>query len=466
VRENTTPTSLYGADSTAAARRARVNARLDRLPSWGLRPVVYLVLGLCYLLAFYDIAVIGVALPRIVADLHLSGAQEALPITTNLVGYIVGAYLLGNVADALGRRRTLGLVVLVLAVAAVLTALSWDAVSLAAFRFLAGIGIGAQITLSATLIGEFAPASRRGRYLSLNIVWAAVGNIVPALLALPLLSGDVDTGWRVLFGLPGVIVFILLLFRDHILPESPRWLAAHGELDRAESIVSGMEDRARRDVGAELAPVVELPPEQETHGFPTAALFRGPFVGRLVVVLGFWFAFYFSIYAFLAYGTTLLGKLGVPLPNPVLATALGFVGGVAGACVQPLFIDRVERKYSVIGGLVVFALGFVVLALASGPVTVTVGSFLTSMGIFLAIIPAYAYTAEVFPTRARASAMGVADGLGHAGGAVQPFVVVPLLAAAGSRSVFWLLAAISLAALLVMLGALRTSRRPLTELAR
>ncbi len=102
----------------------RVNERIDRLPVWGLSPVVYVVLGFCYLLAFYDIAVIGVALPRIVEDLHLSASQEALPITMNLVGYIVGAYFLGTVADRIGRRRALGIVVVLLTVASILTALS------------------------------------------------------------------------------------------------------------------------------------------------------------------------------------------------------------------------------------------------------------------------------------------------------------------------------------------------------
>lgn len=458
--------AMTAADDRSAARRAAVSARLDRLPAWGLNPAVYVVLGLCYLLAFYDIAVIGVALPRIAEDLQLSGADEALPITTNLIGYIVGAYLLGNVADALGRRRTLGLVMIVLAVAAVLTALSWNTASLAGFRFLAGVGIGSQITLSATLIGEFAPATRRGRYLALNIVWAAVGNIVPAVLAIPLLDMSGSTGWRVLFGLAGVIVFTLVLFRDRVLPESPRWLAAHGDLDRAERIVGGMEDRVQRRTGAELVAPAELPGEQGAAGFPTAALFRRPFRGRLALVFAFWFVLYFAIYGFLAYETTLIDELGAALPSAVLITAIGFVGGVAGAALQPLFIDRIERKYGVMGGLAVFGLGFVLLAVATGPVVVTLGSFLTSMGIFLSIIPAYAYTAEVFPTRARASAMGVGDGLGHAGGAVQPFVVVPLLAALGPRSVFWLLAAVAVVALLIMVSALRTSRRPLTELAR
>lgn len=452
------------ASRSGRGRTADINARLDRLPAWGLHPAVYVVLGMCYLLAFYDIAVIGIALPRISDSLHLTGSDESLPITLNLIGYIVGAYGLGNVADALGRRKTLAIVMTLLAVSSVLTAVSWNTATLSVFRFLAGIGIGAQITLSATLIGEFAPASSRGRYLARNIVWAAVGNIVPAVLAIPLLRIPGAAGWRILFALSACVVLLLVLFRDRVLPESPRWLAARGQLDRAERIVTAMEERNRARLGKELPDPVPVPGEELGGGFPTSALFRRPFAGRLAVVLSFWFVLYFAIYAFLAYQTTLLGDLHARLPSSVVVTAIGFAGGVAGAAVQPLFIDRIERRTGVIAGLAVFVAGFVLLAAANGPVLITIGSFLASMGLFLTLVPAYAYTAEIFPTRARAAAMGVGDGLGHAGGAVQPYIVVPLLAAAGARPVFAMMAAVAALAIVVMLFAVRTSRRPLTEL--
>lgn len=451
---------------TLAVRQARINARLDRLPSWGLSPAAYLVLGACYMLAYYDIAVIGLALPKIASSLSLTGADEGLPITTNLIGYMVGAYLLGNIADAVGRRRALALVVSVLTVSAVLTALSWNIASLSAFRFLEGLGTGAYIALSATIIGEFAPAAKRGRYLARNIIWAAFGNVIPAVLAIGLLAGTGSAGWRILFGLAGLIVFTLFLLRDRFLPESPRWLAAHGEVTRAESIVTSMEDRVRNRTGRDLAPVAEVPAEASTSRFPTAELLRRPFIGRLAVVFAFWFVLYFAVYAFLSYETTLISKLGLSLPSAVLMTALGLTGAVLGSALQPLYIDRIERKHSVAIGVSTLVIGYVLLAAANGPVLITLGSFFTSAGIFTSVIPAYSYTAEVFPTRARASAIGIADGLGHGGGAVQPYLILPLLAAAGPRPVLWLLAAIALAALVIILTALRTNQRPLTELSR
>lgn len=451
-------------------RIAEINARIDRMPIWGLSPLVYVVLGFCYLLAFYDIAVIGAALPRIVVDMHLTTADEGLPITSNLIGYVIGAYSLGAVADRLGRRTSLAICVLVLTVGALATAASWDLGSLTLFRFVTGIGIGSQIALTATILGEFSPPARRGRYTSTAIMWAALGNVVTYLLAIPLMGLEGSIGWRLLFGLPAVVVFTLFMFNDRFLPESPRWLAVHGHFDRADASMRLMEARVEQRTGQPLPPVAaaDLKTESERqseHAFATRDLFSRDYFGRLLAIFCFWFFIYIAIYGYLGFAPTLLGGLGVDLPHALTMTMVGMIGGVVGAAVQPFVVDRFERKYNVAVGAAVFILGFVLLAVSHGAGTITVGSFLVAAGIFLIIIPAYTYTSEVFPTRARASAMGIADGWGHLGGAVAPFIVLPILAGAGARAALVALIVSSAISLVIMLFARRTTNRALAALA-
>lgn len=445
---------------------ALVNARLERLPNWGVGTAGFAVLGLCYLFAFYDIAVIGVALPAIAGSLHLSSGQAAIPVTTNLIGYMVGALGLGSLADRFGRRSMLAVVVAIIAVTAVATAFSWNDASLAVFRFGAGMGTGAMITLAATLIGELAPAAQRGRYLSRNAFWTTIGNVIPALLAIGLVQVNGGSGWRVLLAIPALTALLLFLFRDRLLPESPRWLAARGHAERAEKIVTAMERRTGVSplTEAEAAAALARPAAGAEAKLSRTALLRRPFVGRVAVVFGFWFFFYLTLYAFLAYQPTLIEHLGVGVSDTELITALGFVGAVVAAAIQPLFIDRLERKLNIVSGLAVFAVGVIVLATATNAVLITLGCFIATFGSILGMIPAYAYTAEIFPVRARASAMGMGDGLGHVGGAVQPYLVIPLLAAAGARPVIWVLAASLVVAMLFMLVAVRTTGRTLSDL--
>lgn len=446
-------------------RRAVLNARLDRLPRWGLSWFALAVFGACYMLSYYDISVAGIALPTIIERLHLTAGQQEMVITANLIGYTIGSYALSTVADRLGRRVALAGCVLLLTAGALLTSLSWDPVSIAVFRGITGLGIGAQITLSATFVGEFAPPSKRGRYLAISIVFGAAGNIVPAVLAVPLLSVSSDAGWRVLFGLPAVIVLLMFILNDRVLPESPRWLAARGRLERAEAIVTRMEERVESAPGSVLpAPVPETEPPAERAG--ARALMARHLLTRLMLVVAFWFCWYLVEDGFLSFQTKLINDLGIHLTGAQIITAVGFVGGVIGALIQVAIGDRLERKFLVTIGLTVFTVSFVLLAIAPTPAISAVASFGVNTGTFMTIIPAYTYTSEIFPTGVRASAMGISSGIGHLAGGVQPYLIIPLLAAAGPRSVLWMLAAIAVVPLLLILFGKRTTGRTLSEIAR
>jgi MFS transporter, putative metabolite:H+ symporter len=454
---------------TAAAapdrqRIADLNARLDRLPTSGLSPMLFAIMGSCYVFTFYDIIAISVTLPTLGTQFHLTGTALALPVTVNLFGYIVGAYVLSSVGDYIGRRRALSISVAVLAVGALLTAFSWNLASLTVFRGLTGIGMGAQISLAATMMTELSPARLRGRGVALNLLCGGVSLAAAPWIGLALVSTLPSTiGWRVVFGIGALAVLALALFNDRWLPESPRWLVLHGHADRAEKILTRMENHVRRN-GGDLPAPQPVQAEANLRVFPTAELFRRPYLRRVLVVLFFWFFFYMSLYAYLAYLPTLLKDMGVR--DSLLYSAIGDIGFVVGALAAMIFIDRWNRKYSVAVSLFVGAIGVALIALAGhNPALIIIGIFLTSTWSNTGAL-GYTYTTEIFPTRARASAMAIGDGLGHLGAAVQPYIVVASLAAFGSRGTFGLIAAIILIAATVMLtGGIKTAGTNLTDLA-
>lgn len=443
---------------------AELNARLDRLPRWGLSPLLFVVVGASYFFTFYDITAIGVTLPTLTPAFHLSGADEALPVTANLFAYMLGAYGLGTVADYVGRRRALMLSVAILTLGGVLTALSWNLASLTAFRFVVGIGMGAQIALAATIMTELAPPGMRGRAVALNVFWGGVGLAAATWVGIGLLQlGPV--GWRLVFAVGALTVFLLLFLNDRWVPESPRWLVLHGRGEEADALMARMEDRVRR-AGVDLPPPRDVSAEAALGRFPTAELFRGPYLGRLVVVFAFWFFTYMASYAYLAYQPTLLIQMGGSAPHGLLYTALGDVAFPVGALLAVLLIDRWNRKYLAAGAGAVGILGIAIVALSQGPAAIVVGSFIAGIWI-LSPAYGYAYTSEVFPTRARASAMSIGDGLGHLGGAVQPYIVVAALGALGARATFWVIAGmLAVGALVILLGGMRTAGESLTEMAR
>ncbi|MDQ0189921.1 MFS transporter [Alicyclobacillus cycloheptanicus] len=441
---------------------ASLNARIDRLPKVGIGAGVLALMAFAYFFAFYDITAAGVALPSIIKQYHLTGSESALPLTTNLVGYIIGAYLFGSLADAIGRKRSLEWALLVLALGAVLTACSWNYQSLALFRFITGIGIGAQIAVCATMMSELAPANQRAKYVQINVIWAGVGDAAAPFVGVALVNSSVG-GWRWVFAV-GAIALVALLF-TRTLPESPRWLALHGRLEEAQGIVDKMEQKVLNLTGTALPDAIDVPAEAEGSGFPTLALFKRPYLSRLLVVFLYWILLYLVVYGFLGYEPVLLGKMGLSSPQSILYTALGDIAFPIGAALPLLVIKSVARKYILFVSALMMGVAMAVLAISHSGFVVFIGAFLTSLMILPLSGIAYTYTSEIFPTRARASAMSVADGVGHLGGVIAPYIILAGMSTWGARGAFWLLCILMVVCgLLIFIGGVRTKNEGLTEL--
>lgn len=442
---------------------AIINARLDRLPSFGLSRVLFVVVGAAYFFTFYDITAIGVTLPILGEQFKISGADLALPVTTNLFAYVVGAYALASLADYIGRRKAFAIAVLLLFVGGVLTAFSWNLASLAIFRAITGLGMGAEISLAATMMTELSPPKVRGRGIALNVFWGGVGLAAAPWIGLGLVNGlPPNVGWRVVFAIGALAIFLLAFLNDRWIPESPRWLILHGHADRANAVLERMEENIRQK-GETLPEPDIVHSEAELKTFPTAELLRPPYLKRVLVVFFYWFFVYMAAYAYLAYLQTLLADMGVK--ESLLLSAIGDIGFVVGGFLSLLIIDRMNRKYSAAIAGLIGMVGIGIVALSHSTPVLIIGLLLAGVWILTPAL-GYAYTSEVFPTRARASGMSIGDGLGHLGGAVQPYIVVAGIAAFGARGTFGLMIAmIAIGAAIILFGGMKTAGDNLTDLA-
>lgn len=447
---------------------ARLNARIDRLPSWGLNRSVFFILGFSFFFVFYDVTSFGFALPTLARVLKISPVAEALPVSVNLFAYVIGSYGLSSAADYVGRRSAIRWALVILALGSLLTTFSWSLTSLTVFRGVTGLGMGALIALVTTLLTEFSPAASRGRNAgSYNAIGVGLGLGGGGIIAVGLLSlGSI--GWHLVFIVGALAVFVLFFIREPWLPESPRWLILHGHADEADRIVDKMEQHCMRVGGTSSLPDISLvPAESAASKYPTVELLKGQYLSRTVVVFGFWFVWYIWAYAYLAYGPVIISKLNMHVPNTLLYTALGNLAFPIGAVVTIFFLDKVQRVHVLVACSLATLLGAAALALASDAAMVVIGSAIISLANLAGVAAGYAYTAEIFPTRARATGMGIGDGLGHAGGAVQPYIILPILAAAGPRVALWSIGGIAICGMFIIgFGGLKTTRSELTRIAR
>ena len=95
------------------------------------------------------------------------------------IGSIVG----GRLGDRIGRRNALILSIAFFSVFSLLNAASWDALSLGLFRFLTGMGLAAMTIVTNTYIAEMFPASVRGKYQTLAIMFGIMGTPVTTWIA-------------------------------------------------------------------------------------------------------------------------------------------------------------------------------------------------------------------------------------------------------------------------------------------
>jgi putative MFS transporter len=449
------------ADGPAAGTRRRPGplARLDRIPVWPYEKRLLWVVGAGYFFAFFDIVTISFALPVIATQFHASKGAVSLSVTSSLIGYIVGALGDSFIADRWGRKLSLAVSVTVFSVGTALAAVSWNVTSLIVFRFVSGLGIGAEIAAVTTYLSELSPAPLRGRYTSWATTSAYAGFAVVPFVARVLVP-NYAAGWRILFGI-GALGGLTILFMRRGLPASPRWLVSQGRSEEAAELVTEAEETAREnlDDGEELPPPEPVPDEAPAEAFPIRALLRPPMIGRLALFIGIWFVYYVGNYGWLTLAPTLLTDKGYSLADSTTYLIVSGIGFLAGAFATTRFSDRMERKYTAAFFAGVWAASLLVIGLAVSPTIIIVFGFLASASVGLLVPLLYTYTAEHFSTNARATGVAMTDGLGHIGGALAPLIVLGANSAWGFSGAFIVMAATGvITGALVLLGIQATGR--------
>jgi len=461
---------------------------IDRFPHWGLSPVSALTIGLGTLFVQYDIFNINVSFVQTcqalvdgctpqTADQHIG-----LPILLSLIGYAVGALSLGPLADRFGRHKLLIVSMAITGFGSLYSMLSGDYSDFVASRFVTGIGVGADLAIINVYVSEVAPRRLRGGYTGLMFVLASIGSALgiwlglllttpstpwPDGLPLAQASASFDDGWRWIYGIGAVLALFSLLLRFS-LPESPRWLVAHGRVETAEVVIEEMRLRATRRHGL-------LPPEADAAdvaGEQTAStgtveavgeLFRSRrYLSRLALLSLSWMLAYLTVYAFAGAFTSVLVRLDHTVASAGMVSAVGLVGFIVAALVARSLTDRLDRKWWMLLGAVIAVVGAMLVSYGgTSGWPVFAGALVLFFGQNVWFPAQYALTAESFPTRSRATGYAITDSIGHVGGGVGVFFLVGALDKLPFQGTMLVLVAFLLAGGLVNLSAPRTRNRAL-----
>ncbi|MFH8408349.1 MFS transporter [Streptomyces sp. NPDC018019] len=416
---------------------ARAGARLDRLPPSRWHRRLTLTVGIGAFFDLYEIFLGGVLAAVLAERWQLEHTARSWVIAAGFLGMFVGANVLSVLADRFGRRRMFLVNLGAYSLCSLLCAFAPNVQWLIALRFLAGLGLGAELVLVDTYLAEFLPRAVRGRYIAWAYTFGFLGVPVAAfvgarLVATRELFGVEGWRWLLVAGALGAAFIQLMRAR---LPESPRWLAVHGREAEAARIVTDIEERVARETGGTL-PSVAAAAEVPQRRVPLGEMFRGDHRRRTLMWWIFQVLQTVGYYGFGSLAPVVLTAKGHTVTASLSYAALSFCGYPLGSALSVPLIDRVERKTLIIGS----ALGMAACGLAFG----FAGSAWLIVGAGCALTVCsnvfsnafHVYQTEIFPTGLRSSAIGIAYSLSRLTSVILPFVALTVLDGLGPGAVF------------------------------
>ena len=301
-----------------------VQAYIEDVPVWDdgsplagppLSSMQWLVWSLATAGKFFEGMIVfmqGVGLPLITRQFSLTDFDKGLVTAATLAGILVGALLLGGLADRLGRKPVfIGEMVLLLIALLVAAAAPSKGVLIASL-FVIGLSLGADYPTAHLVISESIPASIRGRLVLGAFSFQAIGAVLGTAIASIVLGSMASSpnaldAWRVFFLVP-VVPVAAVIWGRLFLPESSHWLVSRGLPEKAEKQLRKLLNRQNLTL-AGVDRLEEIDAQQRSHDW--TKLFRGKYLRSTILTSVPWFLQDLSTY-------------GIGIFTPVIiATAFG-----------------------------------------------------------------------------------------------------------------------------------------------
>ncbi|SFA87907.1 MFS transporter [Azotobacter beijerinckii] len=371
----------------------------------------WLILALCFFIVLFDgmdVAVMGFIAPSLMQDWQLSKAAFGPVMSATMVGLAMGALVAGPYADRFGRRKVLLIAVTVFGILSLASAFAHNPYELAILRFLTGVGLGAAMPNTTTLLSEYLPERYRSLLITVMFTGFNLGSGGAGFVAAWVIP---QYGWHGVLLVGGLLPLALLPFLWAFLPESARFLvASKAPAARIATVLNrlgGQFTAEARFVTAETpvqhkAPVRQLFSEQYRLG--TFALWTTYFMGLLV------------IYLTMGWLPTLIRESGISIERAATVTALFQVGGTVGAIAVGWIMDR-RTPNPVIAGAYALGGAFILLLGALGLESnlLTLGVLAAGFCISGAQTGLNAFAPGYYPTESRATGVSWMLGIGRFG---------------------------------------------------
>ncbi|MFD1417450.1 MFS transporter [Companilactobacillus keshanensis] len=405
--------------------KLQLQRRLDRTQESPLFYKVFALVSGGMILDAADVYMASAVASTTLKDNWSTIQQNSYFLSSGFLGLFIGSLIAGFIGDLKGRRVAYQINLILFGAFTFLGSFAPRMNFLIFCRLMSSIGLGSEIVTGYSMVNEFSPVHSRGKWCATTSLVANCGAPITMLLCTLIIP---RFGWRPMFAVIGIIAAILWYLRRDI-PESPRWLIAHGRESEAQEIIE------RLEVNGSNVEVINVKPHDQVHHSFIVSLFVATVAVSATIICQ---------YTFTSWVPTLLVQRNINIGNSLGLSTLMMLGAPVGCAIGAYFVDRIGRKMTIVPAFFFTAIFGIIYAQQSQVVAVVIIGFLLTTCFYILMASVVAvYVAELFPTKFRFRGSGIANGIAKLFTVAMPIVVAWLLSFTNANVIFWIISLIA-----------------------
>ena len=331
--------------------------------------LMFVLLGLANIFDGYDFMVVNSTNTYLAASFNMidwstgkavvdSAAMGSLT-TWGLLGMVLGGACGGILSDKLGRKKMLIIACFFYGIFTLPQAFSQSLGFFAAFRLIAGFGVGSCIPVVTTCFSEIIPSKNRGVFVTFGMAFMVAGWVLAGIAAQAICGVDhaIIGGWMApitiangtetfenwrlcyLIGALPIVYAIALIFFMH---ETPHWYANNGQKEKAVEALAEIERKHHNTVTDRDPNCLVIPPKPAKTS--VNVLFSKKFIVGTAAIWTTYFVGQFCVYGMNAWIPTWFQGVGYSAGQSVMLQTWNNVAAIASNVTVGFVSDKIGRK--------------------------------------------------------------------------------------------------------------------------
>ncbi len=299
--------------------------------------IVVVLMVLLNALDGFDVLASAFAAPGITKEWGIPRSELGIVLSAELIGMGFGSILLGGMADKVGRKSTMLLCLVIMALGMYLAHSAASVMSLTIYRLFTGLGIGGMLASTNAVVAETTNKASRSYAMALYVIGYPIGGVIGGFAAQSWLLVDHD--WRAVFLFGAVVTAMMIPLVMLLVPETPAFHAARRAPDALQ--------RINRSLRALMQPPIDaLPPVKADAPKPKVSdILSKPGLRQVTWMLAIGYTLHtLTFYYVLKFAVQIVSDAGFSQPQAASTLTIANLGGAMGGLLFGFLLKKWDIK--------------------------------------------------------------------------------------------------------------------------